>query len=78
MNELESDIQHLEEVLKDFKGCGEYRTDQERLLAYLKELRDFRKARDMVLTAIFTEDANMERKKDPFVYEWDDHGVKPV
>ena len=78
MNELESDIQHLEEVLKDFKGCGEYRTDQERLLAYLKELRAFRKARDMVLTAIFTEDANMEREKDPFIYEWDNHGVKPL
>lgn len=78
MNELESDIQHLEEVLKDFKGCGEYRTDQERLLAYLKELRDFRKARDMMLITLFSANVNTERKKDPFIYEWDNHGVKPV
>lgn len=78
MNELESDIQHLEEALKDFKGCDECRKDHERLLAYLKELLAFRKARDMVLTAIFSEDANIECKKDPFVYEWDNHGVTPV
>lgn len=78
MNELESDIQHLEEVLKDFKGCDECRKDHERLLAYLKELQSFRKARDMVLTAIFSEGANTERKKDPFVCEWDNHGVTPV
>jgi len=44
MDELESDIEHLEEVLRDFKGCDECRKDHERLLAYLKELLSFRKA----------------------------------
>lgn len=78
MNELESDIQHLEEVLKDFKGCDECRKDHERLLAYLKELLSFRKARDMMLITLFSANANTERKKDPFVCEWDNHGVKPV
>ena len=78
MNELESDIQHLEETLKDFKGCDECRKDHERLLAYLKELRVFRKARDMILITLFSENANKERKEDPFIYEWDNHGVKPV
>ena len=78
MNELESDIQHLEEVLKDFKGCDECRKDRERLLAYLKELSAFRKARDMMLITLFSANTNKECQKDPFVYEWDDHGVKPV
>ncbi len=78
MNELESDIQRIEETLKDFKGCDECRKDHERLLAYLKELQFFRKARDMVLITLFSENANTERKKDPFVCEWDNHGVKPL
>ena len=78
MNELESDIQHLEETLKDFKGSDECRKYRERLLAYLKELSDFRKTRDMMLITLFSANVNTERKKDPFVYEWDNHGVKPV
>lgn len=66
MNELESDIQHLEEVLKDFKGCDECRKDHERLLAYLKELSAFRKARDTMLITLFSANANTERKKRSF------------
>ena len=78
MNELESDIQHLEEALNNFKGCDECRKDHERLLAYLKELRAFRKARDMMLITLFSANVNTEREKDPFIYEWDNHGVTPV
>ncbi len=41
-DELESDIEHLKDVLKDFKGCDECRKDHERLLGYLRELQAFR------------------------------------
>lgn len=75
-DELESDIQHLEEMLKDFKGCDECKKDHERLLSYLKELQTFRKTRDMMLVTLFSK--NTELKKDPFIYEWDNHGVTPL
>ena len=41
--ELDSDIEHLEEVLQgEFKGCDECRKDHERLLSYMKELKWYR------------------------------------
>ena len=41
--ELDSDIEHLEEVLQGgFKGCKECRKDHERLLSYMKELKWYR------------------------------------
>ena len=44
MSELEEDIKHCEEVLADWHGCDECKADHERLLSYMKELLEYRKA----------------------------------
>ena len=50
MSELEEDIKHCEEVLADWHGCDECKADHERLLSYMKELLEYRKARDSIMT----------------------------
>ena len=53
MSELEEDIKHCEEVLADWHGCDECKADHERLLSYMKELLEYRKARDSIVNAKF-------------------------
>ena len=50
MSELEEDIKHCEEVLADWHGCDECKADHERLLSYMKELLEYRKAKDSIMT----------------------------
>ena len=50
MSELEEDIKHCEEVLANWHGCDECKADHERLLSYMKELLEYRKARDSIMT----------------------------
>ena len=49
MSELEEDIKHCEEVLADWHGCDECKADHERLLSYMKELLEYRKARNNIM-----------------------------
>ena len=50
MSELEEDIKHCEEVLADWHGCDKCKADHERLLSYMKELLEYRKAKDSIMT----------------------------
>lgn len=50
MSELEEDIKHCEEVLADWHGCDECKADHERLLSYMKELLEYRKAKGSIMT----------------------------
>ncbi len=50
MSELEEDIKHCEEVLANWHGCDECKADHERLLSYMKELLEYRKVRDSIMT----------------------------
>lgn len=47
MTELEEDIKHCEEVLANWHGCDECKADHERLLSYMKELLEYRKAKEL-------------------------------
>lgn len=50
MSELEEDIKHCEEVLADWHGCDECKSDHERLLSYMKELQEYRNMRYYVVS----------------------------
>ena len=77
MTKLEEDIKHCEEVLAEWKGGDECRADHERLLGYMKELREYRKARDSIMAALFYESPKQtEVKPNPFYIDLGGgHGV---
>ena len=76
MTKLEEDIKHCEEVLAEWQGCDECKEDHERLLSYMKELLEYRKARDSLMTALFYESPKQtEVKPNPFYVDFGGHGI---
>ena len=78
MTKLEEDIKHCEEVLAEWQGCDEYKEDHERLLSYMKELLEYRNARDSLIAVIFNGlSIQTEVKPNPFCidFEGGGHGV---
>lgn len=72
MTQLEEDIKHCEEVLTEWHGCDECKADHERLLSYMKELLEYRKARDSLMTALFYE---LPKQTNPFYIDSGGHGI---
>lgn len=76
MTQLEEDIKHCEKVLAEWHGCDEGKAEHERLLEYMKELREYRKARDSIMTAMFYESPKqIEVKNNPFYIDFGGHGL---